>query len=393
MQLHDLGEFFRLSAILNLQLSAVGGRRRNILSLILGRNKLPEEEKKILLEVLVYLDEAYGKARRRLGPLAVLHPLRATALLARASDQAILLDLLTCLLHDKLEDIPIRGTPESEATRVEEHFVNLLETIDPERKWYLMERVDWLSRKPGQSYYAYIGRLLDHAQDVPPLVRVKLADRLDNTLDMRIDVEDPIGGVDFFATMFRLMFVNGYKGYDPEVEHPDASPLNGAQRLYQLFKNAVLMSLIRKKLPDLKDPTSKRIFEMLAHASMKEAERIVLHIFAYHGIDLRAQRQLILDVMHYAQGGGLDHVTPPEEPNDLDGLFLSCFEDSDATARKKNLEKLYRDKPLMVKSALAFIVIFMSFLDDEKYFVTGIHEEGIHAEGPDSVHNVLSVEP
>ncbi len=379
MDLHDLGEFFRLSAILNLQLSAVGGRRRNILSVILGRKTLPEDEKKILLDVLSYLDDAYGKARRRLGPLAVLHPLRATALLARTSDQANLLDLLTCLLHDKVEDIPVQGMSESEAAEVEEVFVNLLESIDPERKWYLMERIEWLSRKSGQSYYAYIGELLDHANDVPALVRVKLADRLDNTLDMRIDVEDPIHGVDFFATMFRLMFVNGFQGYEPQVEHPEPSPLNGAQRLYQLFKNAVLMSLLRKKLPRLEDPTSKAIFDMLANASMREAERIVLHIFAYHGIDVHVQRDLILDVMSYAQRGGLEQVTPPEAPHDLDGLFLSCFEDSNSTARKENLEKLYRDKPLMVKSGLAFIVMFLSFLDDPGYYVAGIHEGGIQA--------------
>ncbi len=380
MELHDLGEFFRLSAILNLQLSARGVGSRNILSLILGRRTLPEDEKEVLLDVLAYLDAAYGTARRRLGPLAVLHPLRATALLARASEQPQQLDLLTCLLHDKLEDIPVRGTAENTAIELETHFRTMLESVDPERKWYLMERVDWLTRKPGQTYYAYIGRLLDHADKVPSLVRVKLADRLDNTLDMRIDVEDPIRGVDFFATVFRLMFVNGFKGYDPQVDHPDPSPLNGAQRLYQLFKNAVLMSLIRKKLPNLEDPTSKAIFEVLALASMKEAERIVLHIFAYHGIELRQQRELILDVMGYAQSGGLQHVTPPEAPHDLDGLFLSCFEDSSPAARKVNLDRLYEDKPLMVKGALAFIVIFMSFLDDPNFSVEGIHEGGMQAD-------------
>jgi hypothetical protein len=368
MELHDLGEFFRLSAILNLQLSARGVGSRNILSLILGRRSLPEGEKAILLDVLSYLDEAYGTERRKLGPLAVLHPLRATALLARSSEQPLQLDLLTCLLHDKLEDIPFKNTPPADAQRAEEHFLRMLESVDPERKWYLMERVNWLTRQPGDTYYAYIGQLLDHAVQAPSLVRVKLADRLDNTLDMRIDVDDPIRGVDFFATVFRLMFVNGYKGYDPQVEHPDPTPLNGAQRLYQLFKNAVLMSLVRKKVTNL------------ALASMKEAERIVLHIFAYHGIELQDQRALIIDVMRYAQAGGLQHVTPPEAPHDLDGLFLSCFEDSSPEARKVNLDRLYLDKRLMVKSALAFIVIFMSFLDDPSYYVSGIHEGGMNAD-------------
>ncbi len=389
MELHDLGEFFRLSAILNLQLSARGVGSRNILSLILGRRTLAEGEKAILLDVLSYLDEAYGTERRKLGPLAVLHPLRATALLARSSEQPLQLDLLTCLLHDKLEDIPFKNTPPEVAQRAEEHFLRMLESVDPERKWYLMERVNWLTRQPGDTYYAYIGQLLDHAVQAPSLVRVKLADRLDNTLDMRIDVDDPIRGVDFFATVFRLMFVNGYQGYDPQVEHPDPTPLNGAQRLYQLFKNAVLMSLVRKKVTNL-EPTGKAIFDMLALASMKEAERIVLHIFAYHGIELQDQRALIIDVMRYAQAGGLQHVTPPEAPHDLDGLFLSCFEDASPQARKINLDRLYLDKRLMVKSALAFIVIFMSFLDDPSYYVSGIHEGGMNADEPAPTSRDLS---
>jgi hypothetical protein len=256
----------------------------------------------------------------------------------------------------------------------------MLESVDPERKWYLMERLEWLTRRPDQTYYAYIGNLLDHADKVPSLVRVKLADRLDNTLDMRIDVDDPIQGVDFFATIFRLMFVNGFKGYAPQVDHPEPSPLNGAQRLYQLFKNAVLMSLVRTKLPALEDPTSKAIFEALATASMKEAQRIVLHIFAYHGVELQRQRELIVDVMQYAQLGGLQHVTAPDAPHGLDGLFLSCFADSTSSVRKQNLDRLYQDKPLMVQGALAFIVIFMSFLDDPSFSVEGIHEGGVQAE-------------
>ncbi|MCU0693494.1 MAG: hypothetical protein MUF54_19060 [Polyangiaceae bacterium] len=150
--------------------------------------------------------------------------------------------------------------------------------------------------------------------------------------------------------------------------------------LYQLFKNAVLLSLARQKLSSFNDPVADAIFQALAIASMKEAQRTVLHIFGYHGIELGQQRELLLDVMKYAQKGGLDHVTLPKAPHDLDGLFLTRFEDAIPATRAANLDKLYRDKPLMVKSAMAFIVIFLSFLDDPQYHIAGICDGGILAD-------------
>ena len=99
-----------------------------------------------------------------------------------------------------------------------------------------MTRLTSLTRVENESYYQYIGRLLENAIDSPQLVHVKLADRLDNTLDMRIDLEDPLAGIDFFQNIFQLLFVNNYRGYKPANEHAPASAMNGARRLYQLFK-------------------------------------------------------------------------------------------------------------------------------------------------------------
>lgn len=380
MVLYDLNEFYQLSANLNMQLSAKSMAGRNILSIMLGSAPVSNQDKQVLLQVLSYLDAAYGSSKRRIGPPAVLHPLRATSLLARASKTPQTLDLLTCLLHDKLEDLPTKETSPERAHELETQFRRLLEAVDPERQWYLMERLDWLTRKPGQTYYDYIGKLLDHARTVPELIRVKLADRLDNTLDMRVGLEDPIQGVDFFGIVFRLLFVSAYKGYETTSEHPDPSPLNGAQRLYQLFKNAVLMSLLRSKLPDFSDPTSRKIFAALAQASVKEAQRILLHIFAYHGIGANEQRSLIADVMEYARSDGIARVTAPKHPEALDGLFLSSFEDITKEIRRTNLDLLYTNKPLMAKGALAFIVIFISFVEDPKFYVKGINEAGMRSD-------------
>ncbi len=380
-EIHDLNEFFRLSAVLNLQLSATAVGRSNILSLIYGRREVPPQDRQLLMAVLGYLGSAYAESRRKLGSLAVLHPLRATAVLSRASEEPSTLDLMTEMLHDKLEDLTPEAMGGERWRESEEEFQDLLRTIDPNDEWYLMERLDWLARRENDTYFRYIGRLLDHAPGTPSLVSVKLADRLDNTLDMRIDIEDPIEGVDFFAAMFQVCFVNSYPGYFPDVPHPPPSPLNGAQRLYQLFKNAVLLSLIRQRGFDNIDEAVSRLFSGLALASMKEAERTVLHVFGYHLRDVQKQRKLVLSAMEYVQKGGIDRVTLPNEDQPLDGLFVNCFEHSDHDVRERHLDQLYHDKELMVMASIAFIVIFLSFLNEPTYCIEDMTEEGIKPRG------------
>jgi (p)ppGpp synthase/HD superfamily hydrolase len=65
-----------------------------------------------LLNALAYLNHAYKDQHRRMGPLSVLHPLRATAILSRTVEKVNMLDLLTELLHDKHEDIKASNYPE-----------------------------------------------------------------------------------------------------------------------------------------------------------------------------------------------------------------------------------------------------------------------------------------
>jgi hypothetical protein len=41
------------------------------------------------------------------------------------------------------------------------------------------------------------------------------------------------------------------------------------------------------------------------------------------------------------------------------------------------LDILYQNKPLMLETSVAFIVIFLSFLNDENFYIRGISAEGI----------------
>jgi hypothetical protein len=381
MLLHDLTEFMRLSASLNIQLAAQGVGGENILRLITNRMAMNRPgEREVLLHVFEYLAHAYGVQRRVVGPPAILHPLRATALLAQASERPQLLDLLTELLHDKYEDLTSDTLGPDRFAEAEAKFRNLLKEIDPADEWYLMERLDHLALKKGETYYQYVGRLLDRAVLTPELVRVKLADRLDNTLDLHIEVEDFLKDTDFFRVIFRILFPPSGSGYKTGLEHPVTSPLNGAQRLYQLFKNAILLSLIREKHAAVGDPTTRGLFEALALASMYEAQRITLHIMAYHETEIDRQRGLLMEVQSYAQEGGLTRITSPNGKHPLDGLFTRRFDYPDSTIRDQHLDELYKDKGLMLQAAISFVGIFLGFVHSPDFWIHGISAHGIDVE-------------
>mgnify|MGYP001824127787 CR=1 FL=1 len=382
MHLHDLSEFLKLSAALNYQLSAAQVGREKLLLTITNNKALPERDRDLLIEVFDYLDGAYGRKRRRLGPMAVLHPLRAAALLTNATANPEMRDLLTVLLHEKFVDIKQTDHAPPEWHDLEQRFHALLRRIDPTDAWYLIERLDLLPRRAGESYYTYIGRLVSRAEQTPEIVRVKLADRLDNTLDMRIDVRDPLEDVDFFAHVFQALFVPKYVGYEPTLAHI-SEPLAGGRRLYELFKTVVTLSLVRQHHALATDDRGAHLlFDALSVASMKEAQRIVMHIFSYHTTEVSKQRSLLLETMDYCLRGGVVSVTSPSEPHRLDGLFVEIFDHVDKKVRLDKLHKLAENKDLMVEAALAFIVIFLNFIGDPHYYVRGVSAEGISAHPP-----------
>jgi len=385
MSMFDLAEFFKLSAVLNYNLSAASLNRYNVLKYILAEKPLDPDEKRdrdckgLLMEALGYLFSAYSHKRRRLGPMAVLHPLRAAALMTRAADEADLDTILAVLFHDILEDVKSVDFEAQEWKEMEQRFFDLLEHMAPQEESQLIQRLTCLTRTPSESYYQYIGRMLECSSHFPDVVEAKLADRLDNTLDMRVDLEDPLVGIDSFQNIFQLLFVNNYPGYVPRSEHPPSSVMNGARRLYQLFKNAVLLSLIRQLAPASDRRARKILFDAIAEASLREAQRTLMHLVGYHLKDHHAQRNLIVDAMDYCYSGRSDLVTKPDGSRLLDGLFSTYFAPTRKKALDQQLDSLYQNKPLMIQACIAFIVIFLGFLNDSHYFIRGISAEGIKA--------------
>ena len=377
---YNLAEFLRISAVLNYMLSAKRPDWGSVTSIVLEGKAISSHDQDVLIDVFDYLSSIYGKTKRDLGPFSVLHPVRATALLSHASDKLVLLDLMTCLLHDNFEDFQPAKFKAADWIKLDNKFQSFLTKLPEDRQQQLREHLQWLTKEPAETYYHYIGRLLERACNCPEVVRVKLADRLDNTFDMRIELQDPLQGVDFFEIIFQMMFSSTYKGYRPEKPHQPTLILNGAERLYQLFKNIVLLSLIRQRRSAGGDAIGQGLFNALAKASMQEAQRIALHIFGYHETTLSTFKNILLETMAYSQSHGIDTVTRPDAKHRLDGLFMSVFDQPQRDARKKHLAQLYGDKPLMIQVAVSFVIIFLNFLNDADYFVRGISAEGIRPE-------------
>ena len=221
MQFYDFKEFLRLSSVLNYNLSAASLNRYNVLLFIIGEKKLVLDEQMdrelrlIVMEALSYLFNVYNQKRRRLGPMAVLHPLRTAALYARSCEVINIVSLLSALFHDILEDVDPLKFEKRHWREMEAQLSSLMEKLPSDNEATLVERLRYLTRLDSETYYHYIGRLLEESRQAPDLIEIKLADRLDNTLDMRIDLHDPIDEVDcryfiqrppYFAF---VQFVNG----------------------------------------------------------------------------------------------------------------------------------------------------------------------------------------
>ncbi|MDZ7581025.1 MAG: hypothetical protein U5R30_10485 [Deltaproteobacteria bacterium] len=138
MQFYDFKEFLRLSSVLNYNLSAAALNRYNILLFIIKKRTWPltirptQSIRLIVMEALSYLFNVYDQKRRRLGPMAVLHPLRAAALYSRSCG---VLDLVSYRhpLHDILEDIDPLEFEKRRWREMEEQLSGLLENLHSDR--------------------------------------------------------------------------------------------------------------------------------------------------------------------------------------------------------------------------------------------------------------------
>ena len=368
-KLIDPDDFFALSAEMNYQLSARNLNERALLALITGPRPSGEDEEP-LMEALRLLLIGYKEKRRKLGPTAILHPLRTTALLARVMPEPSSLDLLCALLHDKEEDLSEARLGPERYARMQESYARLQAKIDRDQSWFLGERISLLTCQKGEWYNAYLGRIMDNATEMPDLLHVKIADRLDNSLDITV-ARPGVLRYDLFHTIFSAMFVPSYRGVRIEEYHFLPPEDEGVQILSNLFKNILFISLLRREGLEKVDITTAKLAEALCIASSQVGQWLVLEVFASCITDGEEQRKLLEDVRQYCLGGGIKAIRKTETPHPLDGIFLEIYGQNN-TGRSARLARLWSDHDKVARVVLVFIAVFNTFLIDPTYFVEGI---------------------
>lgn len=367
--------YLTLSATINWHLSARKIDLRALLRVILGPIKVPDQAP--LLEALNYLHHAYGDRRRKNGPAAVLHCLRIAAMLARVMPEPSTLDLLGALLHDKEEDLTREELGALEWDRVQAEFARVLDKIDSNHRWFLGERIALLWRQSSQSYYEYVGTVLSRVRTMPDLLHCKLADRLDNTMDIAVQ-RAPVEQNGFFEFAFSTLFLPGYQpGPTEGAVVPDLEAC--VLLVSQLFKNVVVMSMLRQQQLEDLDETSTRLFQALAATSSEQAQWAVTGLLSSPALGWQERRSLLREMMDYCVGGGMSGIHRKDKGGLLDGSFLEHFATPDDRARKRQLELLYNDRPLFVRMLVLYIAMFTSFIADPRYYVHGIDRNGLHA--------------
>lgn len=366
-------EFLGLGAALNYQLEARNVNNRAILALLIGRSTAPIE-RELVLQALEVVRIGYGERRRRLGPFAVLHPIRTSALLMFCMHAPSSLHLLGALLHDKDEDLTDLEGEHGE--RFREAYDRLMERLDRDHQWFLGERLALLTRRDGQHYLAYVSNLLDQAAAKMDVVHIKCADRLDNTLDVGLR---PGLSLNWFRTVHDALFCPSYGGVHLEEYHHLPSDEEGADILAMLFKNLIFSSLLRQYPAISADPTASRLSDALAVASIRVAGWIALATLACGAIPVSEHRKFLMEQMDYICNGGLE-VRRKGKGGDLDGMLLDYWDlQGDSKERKRRLAEVFRDRARLLRVCSLCVAEFASFLQDPAYFVRGIGRDTVQA--------------
>ncbi|MFH0882052.1 MAG: hypothetical protein V2A56_03625 [bacterium] len=376
-ELITVEHFTNLSAEINYNLSAKRpDEDEALLALLLGPARFSDIQPLLLAMKTIRL--GYGDTRRKIGPLAVLHPLRTAALVSRTMINPGLFDMLLAMLHDKGEDLPLEVIADDKRAAFKESYQILLDHLGGAKGERLDHMIRVLTQEYELGYFGYLLQLIDRSKETPELLHVKLADRLDNTLDNHIG-RPGVLHYNFFRSVFDLLFVPVYKGVNIRRYHFLPSPEEGSLLLSQLFKNAVFLSLLRHESIDKLDATTERLFDAVAIASIREAQWIALELFTEYqsreGVD--KLRSLVMDTMKYSIAGGATDIRTGKDEQSVDGLILNNFVVTEQKIRRSRMSKLFANHEFLTTTIVTLIATFASFLNDPEFAIRGIDRDGI----------------
>lgn len=272
----------------------------------------------------------YKTETRKKGTLAIFHPLRVANLVCQIIPFEIKHNVLVALLHDIFEDIKPKDEDSENFNWVTKYneFQNILDELNDNEKWFLFERLKWLTKLKGESYIKYISRLLESSKSnqrkdgTPQVLAIKLADRLDNIFDLGISLKDPLENKSLFEEIIKVLY--GFSSSKKVTGLNPKTSYNNSERLFQLSKNIILLSLVSQYKEFFRQDYIVKIFNSLVNASLKESERIALRILnSPINFDKKA---CLIETMEYSISGKFDLITSQNKSSSLDGLFISKFD-------------------------------------------------------------------
>lgn len=386
-----------------------------------------EKEKQILTWGYYDAIQQYqNAARRKLGGPYFLHPdlVFRKALAARVTDTST---LLVALYHDIIEekiatairneDYPKNGRRKinKEQLLIKEYLSELSQCISSDiwslgfATGYAMqiasdvtEVVGLLSRQQHEAYYQSIGHVFAPRkkvtqENIERAIIVKFCDRLANMEDLEhsttaaqrrdsigIDIliaawDARITGDVPLAQELRERILSQTKKLAKQHPEKEKGEFTGDQRLYQCFKNIVLINrYTERELMEKKPiPTVSRLH--LAKATRQEAQIILNHLCTYHCGDDILNPEKVYEIyqlhLDYERRGGYKKVTR-SGTHIFDGLLQRFF---DAKVRGNNdaLYALYENRYMMCIAALAFRHIADQYIQDPSYYLVGLTQRGL----------------
>ncbi|MBI5532682.1 MAG: hypothetical protein HY898_08215 [Deltaproteobacteria bacterium] len=377
-ELLTIEEFLTLSAKINYQLSASALNKPVLLALVLGPADFDQRDQGVLLGAFEVLREGYADGRRRLGTPGILHPLRTAAILCRTMPKPTLIDVLGALAHDKEEDLIEEELGTERFHSMETRWEKLMAGLDEDTRTRLSQLLHLLSNRTAGTYQKYLVQVLDEARAHPELLHVKLCDRMDNTFDVHLQ-HPGVTNFNFYRAVFDILFMPRFQGINMGRFHFMPEAREGVMLLSQLFKDTIFLALLRKHGLDRLDSTTEKLFVGLAVSGIREAQWLALELFTACFPEVKKQRELLLSVMEYCVGGGVEAVRTTEAGGILDGMFVASFQAAMTGQQKKMLRSLFENRDQLAKMVLTFIVLFGSFINDPTYTIDGIDREGIRA--------------
>jgi hypothetical protein len=368
--------YLDLSAQIAYRLSGQAFDPRTVLDVILTDSAVGAEQERIFAQGIKVIHTGYGDMRRKMGPLSVIHPLRASALLRRIvgtlDDEPRLLTFLNLFMHDKGEDLTRAEIGDVRFDLMEAEMEVLNRMLTPEQRWLLAERHRLLTIQPGQEYTDYLVHILAEAQRMPDLILTKLADRLDNSLDIRV-TRHGIPGQGAFGTVFDLLFLPTFRGQQSPTSYVPLVPAEVTQILANLFKNTEFLNLMRTE-GCFVSHGADRLIDSILFASSRIARGLVQDTLA--ALPVASQRAAVNDVLNYCQKGGIDAIRSPD-PSGLDGMFIGVYGTKEG--RKARLKAMVEDKEFLARVAMVFMALYANFQTDPGFMIRGIDRHGVRA--------------